>query len=184
MGKGSDFERSLCKKFSLWWTNNERDDVFWRTSQSGGRATERKKKGKMTAGSYGDMMSVSKVGKPFEDIFVMEFKKGYTKELSILSIVDGKKKSVLLDWWIKNEKIVSESGRKFGLIVFRRDYRHTCIVMNLELFNLLIYYCKEPQGIDLIDVYFTGIGGRLIIMQLDFFLNWCSPETLLLLEGL
>ena len=184
MGKGSDFERSLCKKFSLWWTNNERDDVFWRTSQSGGRATERKKKGKTTAGSYGDMMSVSKVGKPFEDIFVMEFKKGYTKELSILSIVDGKRKSILLDWWIKNEKIVTESERKFGLLVFRRDYRHTCIVMNLKSYNLLIHFCKEPDDTNLIDIYFPKIGDRLIIIRLDSFFNWCSPETLLLLEDL
>jgi len=130
------------------------------------------------------MMSVSKVGKPFEDIFVMEFKKGYTKELSILSIVDGKRKSILLDWWIKNEKIVTESERKFGLLVFRRDYRHTCIVMNLDLYSTLTHFCKEPQRTNLIDVYFTKINNRLIIMQLDFFLNWCGPETIMLLEDL
>jgi len=27
--KGPKFERKMCKKFSLWWTNNKRDDIFW-----------------------------------------------------------------------------------------------------------------------------------------------------------
>ena len=36
--KGSEFEREMCKCLSLWWTDSKRDDVFWRSAQSGGRA--------------------------------------------------------------------------------------------------------------------------------------------------
>jgi len=43
MAKGSSFEREICTILSKWWTNNERDDVFWRTAGSGARATTRSK---------------------------------------------------------------------------------------------------------------------------------------------
>ena len=29
--KGSAFEREICKKLSLWFTENERDDIFFRS---------------------------------------------------------------------------------------------------------------------------------------------------------
>lgn len=37
--KGSTFERLICKELSLWVTDEERTDVFWRSAMSGGRAT-------------------------------------------------------------------------------------------------------------------------------------------------
>ena len=41
--KGGAWEREFSKYLSLWITEGERDDVFWRSSQSGGRATQRAK---------------------------------------------------------------------------------------------------------------------------------------------
>lgn len=76
--KGSDFEREICKKLSLWWTqgDNPRDDVFWRTSQSGGRATFRRQKGKDTYGHHGDITAVDPIGAPLLKVFSMELKRG------------------------------------------------------------------------------------------------------------
>jgi len=79
MRKGSSFEREICKKLSLWWTRDlehPRDDVFWRSSQSGGRATERAKKGKSTYGSYGDITAVDPIGEPLLKLFTIELKRG------------------------------------------------------------------------------------------------------------
>jgi len=101
-GKGGEFERKMCKILSLWWSesDNGRNDIFWRTSQSGGRATERKKKGMKTAGSYGDMMAIHESGKPFERFILTEFKKGYDKDIGVLLLIDGRQKEpVLLKWW-------------------------------------------------------------------------------------
>jgi len=28
--KGGDFERKMSREFSLWWSNNKADDIFWR----------------------------------------------------------------------------------------------------------------------------------------------------------
>ena len=74
--KGSSFERKICKLLSKWWTDGERDDVFWRSSQSGGRATQRAKSGKKTFGSYGDIAAVDPIGQPLMQLFTIELKRG------------------------------------------------------------------------------------------------------------
>ena len=56
MAKGPSFEREVCEKLSLWWTDGKRDDVFMRTSGSGGKATARRKKGKDTPFQGGDII--------------------------------------------------------------------------------------------------------------------------------
>lgn len=76
MAKGSSFEREICKTLSLWWTGGERSDVFWRSSQSGGRATQRAKTGKRTFGSYGDISAVDPIGQPLLKLFTIELKRG------------------------------------------------------------------------------------------------------------
>ena len=74
--KGGDFEREICKRLSMWWTGGQRDDVFWRSSQSGGRATQRAKSGKATYGSYGDIAAVDPIGEPLLKLFTIELKRG------------------------------------------------------------------------------------------------------------
>ena len=78
--KGSSFEREICKQLSTWWSKGiegaARDDVFWRSSQSGGRATQRAKFGKRTSGSYGDINAVDPIGQPLLRYFTFELKRG------------------------------------------------------------------------------------------------------------
>ena len=184
-GKGSEFERKICKILSLWWSNNERDDIFWRTSQSGGRATERKKKGMKTAGSYGDMTAIHESGKDFERTFLIEFKKGYNKDVGALMLVDGRQKEpALLKWWIKNEKIKRENNRKFGILIFERNRRHPCIMMDEVLFGSLEQYTGNWTLSNLIQINFVSIDSTLIIVPLYPFLEWCSSESMkLFIEG-
>ena len=61
---------------SLWWSNGTRDDIFWRATQSGGRATQRAKSGKRTFGSYGDIAAVDPIGQPLVQLFTIELKRG------------------------------------------------------------------------------------------------------------
>lgn len=91
MGKGEDFERQISKKLSLWWTDGERDDVFWRTSQSGGRATQRAKSALDTAYSYGDLTFIDPIGKPLCDLLVIEAKRGYTNTSRKIKAADMEK---------------------------------------------------------------------------------------------
>jgi len=72
--KGGEFERQICKKLSLWVSNNLQDDLFWRSAMSGGRATIRRKKGKETASGHGDITAVTPEGNKLTDYFVIECK--------------------------------------------------------------------------------------------------------------
>lgn len=84
MGKGSGFEREMCKDLSLWWTDEDekRDDIFWRTAGSGARRTIRQKNSKLkTANSAGDMACLDpEFGKELIDFAVFEFKRGYSSK--------------------------------------------------------------------------------------------------------
>jgi hypothetical protein len=98
--KGGQFERSMCTMYGLWWTEGSRDDIFWRTSGSGARATTRGRSGKKTADQTGDMTHIDPVGKPLIDVFCFEFKFYRTYDmLGVLQPVD-----VNVDWmqfWAK-----------------------------------------------------------------------------------
>ncbi len=78
-GKGSSFEREICKKLSLWWTKNKRNDVFWRTAGSGAMATTRKKTNGVAFGQYGDVQATDPIGQPLINICTIELKRGYSK---------------------------------------------------------------------------------------------------------
>ena len=77
--KGSQFERTFAKKLSLWWTDNERDDVFWRSSNSGGRATVRRQAGTTTFMQAGDIAAIDPIGLPLLEVITLELKRGYSK---------------------------------------------------------------------------------------------------------
>jgi hypothetical protein len=83
--KGPAFEREMATAFSLWWTDGERDDIFWRTDGSGGRATNRARKGKTTRYQYGDMTFTDPIGKPLIEYASFEFK--FHKKFSLLGVL-------------------------------------------------------------------------------------------------
>lgn len=80
--KGSSFERKVCVALSLWLTKGKREDCFWRSAMSGGRATVRARKGKTTASQHGDVSAVTGVGEEFLKNLVIECK--HVANLSIL----------------------------------------------------------------------------------------------------
>jgi hypothetical protein len=73
-GKGSSFERKLCKALSLWITDGARDDCLWRSAISGGRATVARGKGKLIAHQAGDVAAVHAEGHVLTDNFFIEAK--------------------------------------------------------------------------------------------------------------
>lgn len=61
--KGAQFERYVCKRLSEWVSNGTRDDLFWRSAMSGGRATVGLKAGIARAAQTGDVTALSGKGK-------------------------------------------------------------------------------------------------------------------------
>lgn len=178
-GKGSAFEREISKKLSLWWTEGERDDVFWRTSQSGGRATTRFKSGKSTAGSGGDLTFIDEIGKPLIDYFLIELKRGYTKDIDVLSVIDNgsnKKPPTLLQFWEQAERDRELNNRAKSLVIFKRDKHQICVMSSFALFFDLARYLGFYEGVyvDFVDVDFD----RYRIITLDNFLEYVPPSMI------
>lgn len=61
--KGAEFERSVCKRLSMWISKGKRDDLFWRSAMSGGRATVGKAAGINRESQAGDVSAISDGGK-------------------------------------------------------------------------------------------------------------------------
>lgn len=86
--KGGAFEREVSKRLDLWWLGHNDDTCFWRSTQSGGRATTRSSKGQRTTGSYGDIAATNPVGEPLIKAFTIECKRLNGKDNHMHDIVD------------------------------------------------------------------------------------------------
>ena len=123
--KGSSFEREVCKELSLWWTNQEADDIFWRSHTSGARATQRKKKGKTTYGQDGDVTATHPCGQPLLDFFSIEIKRGYAKHTihDCLDKAKTMKQQPFADFieqaWLGHDNAQS----RYWLLIHKRDRR-------------------------------------------------------------
>lgn len=127
--KGNGFEREICTLLSKWWTEEERDDIFWRSTISGGRATRRAKSGKRTEGQYGDVQAVDPIGLPLTRLLTIEIKRGY-KNASFGDLLDlGPKKKTIWHDWVEQARRESEQAKSFAwLLIVKRDFRQTVVV--------------------------------------------------------
>lgn len=86
--KGAHFEREVCKALSLWITRGRKEDCFWRSAMSGGRATfARKTTGDSLSRQAGDICAVSPEGHVLTDNFYIELK--HVKDLQIDRMLEG-----------------------------------------------------------------------------------------------
>lgn len=144
-GKGSSFERGVCVELSKWWSDDKHEDIFWRTSTSGARATTRQKKGQRTSNQHGDVCAIDTDGQPLIDLLTIELKRGYAKN-SIQDLIDRLPTAAAqeIEVWI-NKAIISRkaSGSRSWIIIMRKDRRKALVLMPSVLFTRLF-----PNGID------------------------------------
>lgn len=130
-GKGSAFEREFCRLLSRWWTGGERDDCFWRTSNSGGRATVRGRKGQGTAGQYGDIAATDDCGAPLLKVFAFELKRGYNRA-TLHDLLDRPKRAKTQSyeaWIAQARRSAEQAGSLDWMIVHKRDLREPLCVL-------------------------------------------------------
>lgn len=94
--KGSAFERKVCVDLSRWVTEGAREDVFWRSAMSGGRATVGYRKGKDLRRQAGDICAVAPEGHELTDKFYIECK--FYRNLRLEQFV-VKHSGMLMNFW-------------------------------------------------------------------------------------
>lgn len=173
--KGSSFERDMAKKFSKWWTGGETDDVFWRSSGSGARATSRTKQGKKTTGHYGDMSAVDDRGTPFIKFFTVEMKKGYAKA-NIHDWLDGVYKKVpeLIRWMKKTKKSAKQAGSITWILITKRNNKQTLIWMPIKRFEQILDGHDLGKGPACVIANIDGV--NVIAMALDVWMEIVTPK--------
>lgn len=119
-------ERAFAKQLSLWWSDGQHDDWFWRTAGSGGRATNRGKKGQSTVNAAGDIGAMCGEAQRLLNIVTIECKRGYNKT-DIQELLDHKGKSQFREFIEQAKRSASLAGTPYYWLVIQRDRRHRLI---------------------------------------------------------
>jgi|GEM_PF-1431471 len=190
--KGSRWERDCAKRLSLWLSDNERDDLVWRTASSGGRFTQRKKRGQVTCNQAGDLCATDPSVQYFFDYALVECKNGYTQAktkksskavISVLQAIDRletTKDPLIFQWWDKAIKERDGSGRRRAMLIFKRDKKIPCILIEKQwILELSAYNGQYRHNMILLKLEKYPI---LAICDLEKWLDWCSPQSIQTLQ--
>jgi hypothetical protein len=163
--KGNTHERLVASQLSLWWTDGRQDDIFFRSASSGGRATQRAKKGQTTANAAGDLAAMTKEGQEFLDFITVEIKRGYNT-ISVADLYE-KVSGGFWDFIDQAKKAASIAGTPYWMVIHKRDRRDAVIVMPAAALGLVSDFGEEsPED-------------ALIAHNYDLFLTDPSLKTLL-----
>lgn len=160
--KGASFEREVCVSLSQWITAGEREDVFWRSAMSGGRATVGHKRGKALASQVGDISCVHPAGHHFISAFAPECK--HYADLDYKGLLTGKGK--LLTFW---NEINLQAGRydKRPMLLARQNRMQTMICLDISGRKLL--------GLSYKDMLLISVRHNLHLIEAERFFNICKP---------
>lgn len=155
--KGSAFERKVCKALSLWVSGGEREDLFWRSAMSGGRATVGRKAGKDHAKHAGDITATDPEGHRLTDAWYVECKS--YRDLAIMSgMLTGVGK--LAKFWRETCEQATHYKRMPMLIAHQNQQPTIVLVPSASLLN--------PYGSALMPKAHLGRFTRLSADVLDF----------------
>lgn len=157
--KGSGFERLVCHKLSLWISQGEHDDLFWRSSLSGGRATVMFKKGGQNRTQCGDITSIHPDGNLLTDRYLISCK--FYSDLKIEGAVLGNKGGLTAFW----KECVEEAKRhdKRPILIAKQN--------NTQPFICLSSIGMAEFGVKGKAIAWLPLSGGMQIMWLEKFLQ-------------
>ncbi len=166
--KGSSFERDICRYISNWLSNGQRDDLLWRSPNSGGKATVNK-----SSQYSGDIcLAYPEFGaKEFMDLFSVECK-AY-KDLDLFKY-DNPELSIW-KWWYQAEEDAKRVG-KVPILIFKINRQGTFVAVNGWEF---VDYALKQKKINYFHSYNYPVSMVLsnsrrdciIVMKIDEFFN-------------
>lgn len=132
-GKGSSWEREICKFLSKWIQGEEKPYLFWRGRGSGSTFTKDDLVGESFAG---DIYPVRDEGKWLLNYFVIECKNGYPKA-SIDKHLKYNKNDDIYDFWLQVNSDCKKV-KKSPMLVYRKKGQNPWLGINKHTKNLLI----------------------------------------------
>ena len=175
--KGSSFEREICKQLSLWWSEGNRDDIFWRTAGSGGRATNRARQGKETSGAYGDLTFIDPSGADLLKVCCFELKRGYG-QWCVLDLIDRRtdaKPCIAAKFWKQAKRSAEDAHVPHSIVIFRRDQKVPAVMIGKRLLSALFPFVGTYRGPKLSA---TIENEQIFITTLADLLNFVTPESI------
>lgn len=160
--KGSAFEREIAEKLSRWVSNGEKEDCFWRSATSGGRATVARKRGRLLQSQTGDLSAIHSLGEPFLNQFYLELK--FYRDLNYTGIITGK--GYLIEFWNNTVKEAA-SYKKHPILIAKQNRVPTMVFMN-EL-GLRLLGMRQDQ------CWVAAFKFDMLGMPLEYFLTYAKP---------
>lgn len=117
--KGAQYERATCSRLSLWVSEMKRQDVFWRSAMSGGRAnlrSRRRREGEFSA-QAGDITATHALGDLLIRLFCVDAKNYKDFEFEKLAFCSTAEVGKA---WIKTQEEAARFG-KIPLMVLKQN---------------------------------------------------------------
>lgn len=169
--KGGSFEREVCQKLSKWVSYGERDDIFWRSAMSGGRATVGMKRGIKRTSQAGDITAIDPLGNRLTDVFVIECK--FYRNIHIESMMFGKPKvGTILEFWTKLCKDSEKMGKEPMLIIKQNGWPVLMGLSQISGFRHTLHSDYKAEPI----VFFTNVVPACSLYHFDKILKEVDPE--------
>ena len=144
-GKGQQFERKICRLLSLWVSRGKSKNLFWRSSQSGGRATTLRKRGEKLAVHAGDIAAIDPAGVEFISNFFIECK--FYKDLHWARWVNGLESETITPHWRKCCKQAAQY-HKLPLLICKDNHHNELICVDNTMYIHLCRDCVSKTGWD------------------------------------
>lgn len=176
--KGSNFEREVCKKLSLWLSYNQNDSLFWRSAMSGGRQTIGSKKGINRSNQAGDITAIDPLGQKLTDRFVIECK--FYKNIQLHSLLFGNPKSnSIFEFWIVLNSKASDLNKDPMLIIKQNGMPALLCISEplVKIDNNLRVTLSENYGIEPLAI-FKHVVPVCYIYEFAYILRIIDPDIL------
>lgn len=132
-GKGSTWERDVCKFLSVWLTGKEKPYQFWRAPMSGGLATI----SELNSGLSGDIRALTPEAEFLTSIYSIECKNGYPKT-SFWQHLRGIKNFAIEQFWEQCVRDAFKANKKPMLIYRKKGNQPIVGITNeFKFFDLL-----------------------------------------------
>jgi hypothetical protein len=179
--KGAQYERTCCRFLSYWYSGGRADDWFWRSSQSGGRATQRAKQGKTTRGHCGDTAATCSEGEPLIRLVTWEIKIGYNTKANLTEVLyrppvawESAPKESLIGFLRQAKAAAKRAGTKYWALIHKRDREPALLYMPTSLMSALIPKLDSIEG-SIVDVAPERFPTFSVIL-FDDFLKYADPK--------